>query len=254
MHGFEIEDNPMRYCDVHYDIIFHLAAVPRTVVCTDDPFGQPYKSNVELTNIILNHFSYDKIIYSSSCVIYGDTCDDDFVERLFESDLADPPSMYAAQKYYSEKMIDLYMKNVGKPSVCLRLFGVYGERQSQLGDYPNVVASFIKCIKEGKKIWITGDGEQSRDLIHVSDVVSAMISSMRLSEGNHIYNVCTERSVTMNYLASLISDNVEHVAKQDFDIRHMLGDAEKMRTELGWFSRITLENGIKRLLKYEGLL
>lgn len=251
VYGFEINDNPMDWCDMHYDIIFHLAAVARIVNCTQDPFGQAHKSNVELTRILLEKFSFDKFIYTSSCVVYGDRST---MTPFSETDSLEPNSLYAAQKYYSENMVNLHLQHMKKSSVCLRLFNVYGEGQSQFGDYPNVLAALIKCYKENDYVEVTGNGIQSRDFVYVSDVVEALLLSTNISYDNHIFNVACNDPKSVNNLAHNITYNIKYIEDRPFDIFKLSGNYEKIKNSLGWEPKVGFDEGLKRVLEYESVL
>jgi len=247
--GFEINDNPLDFKYEHYDVIFHLASIARTVDCTEDPFGQSFKSNIELTNILLKHFSYDKFIYASSCAIYGNQIE----LPIKESNLPNPPSIYAAQKLYSENLINMYHQKINKPSICLRLFNTYGKGQSQLGSYPNVIASMIKCYKENGYVEVTGDGTQSRDFVYVSEVVRAFIMSMNIGISTTI-NICSGKETNILTLARYITNKIHFIEKREFDIYKQRGDYSYAQNFLGWSTTFTLKDDIERTLKFEGLL
>jgi len=248
--GFEINNDPLDYKYEHYDIIFHLAAIARVVDCTEKPFDQATTSNINLTNILLKEFSFNKFIYSSSCVVYGN---DPNIPIFTENDRLKPNSIYASQKYYSENIINLHLSNLNIPSVSLRFFNVYGPGQSELGNYPNVVAALIKEYKKTGIPLITGDGTQSRDFVYVSDVVDALIKSISVSRGNHIYNVCTNTEYDINYLSSLISNDKQYIPERKYDIYRIRGSYAKIFKELGWSPKISLDDGILKTLQYEKL-
>lgn len=229
-----------------FEYVFHLAAVARTVDCTEDPFLRSFNSNIALTNWVLN-LKFDNIIYSSSCALYGD-------QKTFpitEENIPNPPSIYAAQKYYSENLIHFHCKNKNKTSVCLRLFNTYGPGQSQVGSYPNVLASLIKTFKEKKYVEVTGDGNQTRDFVYIDDTVRAILKSMRVFDANKIYNVCSGVETSIKNLASYITDDIRYISERDFDIKKQVASYDKINRDLGWVPKHSLFDGIHKTLSSE---
>lgn len=232
-----------------FDYIFHLAAVARTVDCTDDPFRRSFASNVTLTNFILKEFTFNHLIYSSSCAIYGDQ--NNLNLPISEKNLPNPPSIYAAQKLYSENLIHYYCQTQNKSSVCLRLFNTYGPGQSQLGSYPNVIAALIRKMKEKGYVEVTGDGNQTRDFVYVEDVVNAFILAMGKKSGNHIYNVCSGVETSINKVASHLTSNIRRLPDRPFDIKKQVASYAKIKSELSWSPDFTFEDGMLETLKSE---
>lgn len=224
-----------------FDYVFHLAAIARTVDCTEDPFLRSFNSNIALTNWVLN-LHFENIIYASSCALYGD-------QKTFpitEENLPNPPSIYAAQKYYSENLIHFHCKNKNKTSVCLRLFNTYGPGQSQIGSYPNVLASLIKTFKEKKYVEVTGDGYQTRDFVYIDDTVMAFVKSMNVFDTNIIYNVCSGVETSIKKLASYITHDIRYISEREFDIKKQIASYDKINRDLGWVPKHLLFEGISK--------
>lgn len=231
---------------IKFDCIFHLAAIARTVDCTEDPFHRSFKSNIQLTNDILKNFNFNKIVFASSCAIYGNQREENF--PISETNPLNPPSIYAAQKLYSENLIHFYCQYKNIPSVCLRLFNTYGPGQSQLGAYPNVIASLLKTFCEKGFVEITGDGNQTRDFVYVEDVVEAFISAMRCGYGNFIYNVCSGIETSINDIASYITDKIHYIPKRQFDIEKQVASYSTINQELAWFPKTSLSEGMLKTI------
>jgi UDP-glucose 4-epimerase len=248
--GFDQNEDFTPLKSQHYDAIFHLAAIARTAECTEAPFGKAHDSNIGLTCTILSDFSFDRIVYTSSCAIYGDQP----TLPITEESLPNPPSVYAAQKFMSERYVHFTRQHARQPSVCLRLFNVYGETQSKDGSYPNVIASFLRSLKTKGYIEVTGDGTQSRDFVFVDDVVDALVRSASISNGNHVFNVSTGVQTPIITIARMLSDNITFVPPRPFDIQHQVADSSKIESALRWKSMIDITTGINRIKKYEGLL
>jgi len=246
--GFDIEDNPMDYSKEAYDVIFHLAAIARSMDCTLDPFNQAHESNVELTRTLLKHFTFGRFIYTSSCAIYGDA-----PGVITEVTLPNPNSIYAIQKYLSECYVNFSCSAANLPFTCLRLFNTYGPGQRQFGKYPNVIASLIKTFKSKGYVEITGDGTQTRDFVYVADVVRAIVTAALLPSPPKIVNICSGYSVSLNELATKITSNIVYIEERPFDIKHQRADNSIAKELLNW-TPLSLDKGLEEVLADEGLL
>jgi UDP-glucose 4-epimerase len=139
--------------------------------------------------------------------------------------------------------------------VILRLFNVYGPKQSRA--YAGVIIEFIRRVSRGEPPVIFGDGGQTRDFVHVSDVVEAIMLSLRNEGARGVFNIGSGESVTINYLANLILRlmdkdylNPIYAPPRPGDIRHSIADISRARKELGFKPRVKLEVGIKELIKH----
>lgn len=241
------------YQKTKFDYIFHLGAIARTAECTEDPYNRSFESNVMLTRHLLKNFKFKKFIYASSCALYGSQT----VFPIAENNPLNVPSVYAAQKLFSENLIHMSLTERKIPSVCLRLFNTYGPKQSMLGSYPNVLASMIRTYKTSGYVEVTGDGLQTRNFIYVDDTVNAFIASMQC-DGNQIYNVAGPSEISIGELAVLVTrdfQKVRFVPTRPFDIRYQHNvSIEKIRRDLNWNSSIDIKDGVERILKHESIL
>ena len=154
------------------------------------------KQNVLVTSTLLEWAkkqSVKRVIFSSSAAAYG--CDEGF-----------PTSPYGLHKLMGEMECKLFSRLYGLDTVCLRYFNVYSEDQKYGGSYSTVISSWMEMMKEGVPLRIDGDGYQTRDFIHVSDIVEANISAMQKSGwiGGKTYDVGTGESVSMKYIKGFI--------------------------------------------------
>lgn len=231
------------------DYIFHLAAIPRTQYCVENPIAC-HEANVSGTLNVLEAAvknKVKKVILSSSCGIYGQQ------EKLpiNENALINMGTPYSVQKYMQELYVDLYNKLYDVPAVMLRYFNVYGtKRQTEKGSYPNVLAAFSKQKKEKGKIYVTGDGEQSRDMIHVFDVVDANITAMYSNlKDSEVFNIGTGKAVSINEIAKHFECPIEYIEPRPGEAKHLYSDTTKAEKVLDWKSKISFEEGIHGYLK-----
>jgi UDP-glucose 4-epimerase len=121
--------------------------------------------------------------------------------------------------------------------------------------YSGVISIFCERIPNGAPINIHGDGAQTRDFVHVSDVVAALLAGMRLlPEAATVLNVCTARATSVLQLARMIgelageSPGVRYLPARAGEIRHSLGDPLYMRRVLGLGPMMALRDGLETVL------
>jgi UDP-glucose 4-epimerase len=228
--------------------VFHLAALPRVQYSIEHP-TETNEVNVNGTlNVLIaaHEAKVKKVIYSASSSAYGDQP----VMPLREEMPANPKSPYGLQKYIGELSCRLWSGVYGLPTVCLRYFNVYGPRFDADGAYALVIGKFLKQVSEGKPMTITGDGKQTRDFTHVSDVVMANILaalSPKVGEGD-VFNIGAGQNQSINKIASLIGGPVEHIPAR-LEPHDTLADNSKARKILGWVPMVSIEKGIADLKK-----
>jgi UDP-glucose 4-epimerase len=140
--------------------------------------------------------------------------------------------------------------------VCLRIFNAYGPRQRG-GPYSGVITQFIDRLRKGEPIIIHGDGNQTRDFIHVRDVVNALISSMERKEAiGEVINIGSGRSISINELVRTLSElygegsvKVRHTPPRKGDIRHSCADIRRAFELLKFKPKVELREGLRELLR-----
>ena len=161
-----------------------------------------------------------------------------------------PLNPYACQKLMGEIYCRNFAQVYGLQTVCLRYFNVYGPRQVMEGAYRLVIGIFLDQRSRGEPLTIHGDGEQTRDFTHVSDVVRANLlasQSANVGQGEPI-NVGSGRDFSINRVAELIGGPTVHQAPRGNDERFKRAGVERARELLGWEPRIKLEEGIAALV------
>ncbi len=178
------------------DYVLHLAAIVSVPLSMTDP-QLTHAVNVDGTLNVLNaarHFDVKRVVLSSSCAVYGDN--DDL--PLKETSLTKPMSPYAATKLMGEIYCQTYQRAYGLPTSCLRYFNVYGLRQDPKGDYAAVIPKFIERMRAGQAPTIYGDGYQTRDFVHVNDVVRAnLLACWRDEAIGQVFNVASGRGLSL---------------------------------------------------------
>jgi UDP-glucose 4-epimerase len=229
------------------DYVFHEAAIASVPKSIEDPAAANEVNVTGTLNVLLaaRDRGVRKVIYASSAAVYGDTASLPQKEDM----MPNPQSPYAVTKLVGEYYCQVFGALYGLPTVSLRYFNVYGPKQDPNSDYAAVIPKFIKRVSVGEPPVIFGDGEQTRDLVFVGDVIQANILAAE-SNSTGVFNVGQGRSVTINELANLVvcivnkDIGVSHQPARVGDIRHSLADIGKARL-FGYEPRYDLEQGLR---------
>ncbi len=170
-----------------------------------------------------------------------------------------PTSIYAVTKRDHEEMFLCFGRAYGIPAVALRFFNVYGPRQALSNPYTGVAAIFCSRLLNDQPPVIYEDGLQSRDFIHVQDVVQASMLAMERSEADYeVFNVGTGTPMTILEVSRVLIDNLadgglEPVVVGRYrrgDIRHCFADIGKIRERLDFNPQVTFEEGVSDLISW----
>lgn len=240
------------------DLCVHLAAIASVDRCNkqwalSSEINALGTLNIFEAAILVGNQYYRKpipVIYASSAAVYGDQ---GVHTPIYETANLAPSSSYGLDKLYNEMQAEVGGKLHGLPTVGLRFFNVYGSGQNRSSDYSGVITSFIHQALRGKSLYIHGDGLQSRDFIYVTDVVDAIIASMKIiSCDAPIFNVSTGNAVNINSIAKvlqeLIDDKIEviHRDKRQADIYYSCGSYSHLNQYTGWNPKVKLKEGLNR--------
>jgi UDP-glucose 4-epimerase len=137
------------------------------------------------------------------------------------------------------------------PCVSLRLFNVYGPRSRTSGTYGAVFGVFLAQKLASKPFTIVGDGTQTRDFTFVTDVVEAFMTAAKSSVTGKVFNVGSDHTYSVNRLVELLDNKtgVIHIPKRPGEPDCTLADITRIKAELGWSPKISLETGVKILLE-----
>ncbi len=232
--------------------VFHLAALPRVQYSIDNP-TETHEVNVTGTLNVLSVASGVKVrrlVYSASSSAYGNQS----ILPLEEGMSANPNSPYGLQKYIGELYVKLWSQVYALPTISLRYFNVYGPGLDPEGPYALVIGKFLKQRKEEKPLTITGDGKQTRDFTHVSDVVRANILAMESAKvgKGEVINIGAGKDVSIKELALMFGGKVKYI-KPRIETKHSLADNRIAKKLLGWRPDVKLEDGISELKKIFGV-
>lgn len=169
-----------------------------------------------------------------------------------------PTSIYGITKQSQEEMIMTIGKSLKIPAVGLRYQNVYGPGQSLGNPYTGILSIFSTRIKNGNDINIFEDGKESRDFVYIDDVVDATILSLEKPEANYqVFNVGANECIDVLKVATLLKENYEsgvnlHISGnfRVGDIRHNYADLTKISDMLGYYPKVSFEEGISNFCRW----
>lgn len=231
------------------EAVFHLAAIPRVPFSIEHPM-ETNNANITGTLSVLiaaNKAGVKRVIYAASSSAYGDQD----VLPLKESFQAKPIHPYGVQKYVGELYSKVFSNVYNLETVCLRFFNVYGPHQDPSGPYAGVIVKFLELKKSGKPMIIVGDGKQTRDFTHVSDVVRALISAMNSEKvgSGEVINIGGGRNIDILKLAEIIGGEKEFVPARP-EAKDSLADISLAKELIDWEPKMSVEDGIEDLKNY----
>jgi len=190
---------------------------------------------------------------SSSAGIFGELK----TIPIREDHPVEPDSPYGCTKLCEEKLALAYSKLYPLEVVCLRYFNVYGPNQ-RYDAYGNAIPIFVFRMLRGETLYIYGDGEQTRDFVHVADVVRANMLAAGADGVSGAFNIASGVAVTVNELVRLITGYgnresvVEYTAKRPGDVMHSLADVSLATATFGYAPEVALEDGIRDYVGWAG--
>lgn len=236
------------------DACFHLAAIASVERGVRDWVGA-HRTNLSATIGLFDALRGHgvPVVYASSAAVYGAGG----VAPRREDAALRPLSAYGADKLGCEHHALVAGLTHGIPTVGLRFFNVFGPRQDPASAYSGVISIFCDRLRLGHPLTIFGDGEQTRDFVHVGDVVRALLAALRrAAPDGRVFNVCTGRGTSLLHLAAQVASLCDvrlvlhHEGARRGDIRHSIGDPALAQRELGFTATIGLRQGLAETLDW----
>ena len=243
------------------DFVVHLAAQISVPLSMENP-EETVDINVNGTQVVIDHaikHRSRRLVMASSAAVYGENTN----LPLGEEDGGMLLSPYAESKWENEKQILESRKN-GLESVALRFFNVYGVGQRPDSAYAAVIPKFVDFIVNQQPPTINGDGLQTRDFVHVHDVVQAIFKFLEpnwVGEKFHVYNVATQTQLSLldlieNINVSLVQVNPHHTPispifgpERPGDIRHSMASNARLVEDTKWKQSVEFSVGIFELVE-----
>lgn len=228
------------------DYIFHQAGLVSVPESVERPI-ESHERNVDATLAVLEAAREQdaRVVAASSAAVYGPPSS----VPIGEADSTDPTSPYGVDKLAADHYTRLYHGRYGVETVALRYFNVYGPGQDS-----GVVSAFLDQLRAGEPIIVEGDGEQTRDFVHVADVVRANLAAATTDALGRAYNVGTGEATRIDELAATISQlaggevAIEHTVPRPDDLEDSCANIARAKTALGFEPTVALEDGLADLL------
>jgi UDP-glucose 4-epimerase len=238
------------------DAVAHLAALPGLVLCNEKP-EEAVSVNVFGTYQVMEaarKLDINRVVFCSSAATYGIPS----IMPVTEEHPQRPINLYGVTKVSGEQVINTYSDNYGIETVNLRFGNIFG-----VGLYTRwntVIPKFVNQAINGEKITIYGDGEYSRDFVHVQDITKAMMLSLVTpTVGGEAFNVGGE-TLTVNQIAALTKEEVKKITGGEAEAintpprkgetKKFSYDLSKIRSKLGFINNWSVKEGVKQLINY----
>ena len=221
------------------DYVFHIASDARIQPAILNPRKSIESNAVGTANVLeLSRLvKVKKFVYSSTSSAYGKKA----ILPNIETQTSDPLTPYSAAKVFGENLARVYYNLYGLETISLRYFNVYGDRQPLKGQYAPVIGLFLKQYHEGKPLTVVGDGSQSRDFTHISDVVEANILASEVTHGfGEVYNIGYGSNYSILDIANMISNDVKFIPPRIGEVQETLASNEKFKGLTGWTPKVSL--------------
>jgi len=234
------------------DGIFHIGAPSTTALYRDNRLliGSTVNEFVKVLELAKREGC--KVVYASSSSLYNGN------KPPFREEMPVlVKDFYTETRYLMERIAELYYDFYRVKSIGLRLFSVYGKNEEAKKGFANLVTQFIWSLKAGKPPLIYGDGSQTRDFTYVDDIIRGFKMAMELDIDCDILNLGAGKSYNLNELVDILNKFLGTQIKPIYKenpvknyVEDTLADITKVRQKLGWSPKISLENGIKKLLEH----
>lgn len=235
--------------------VYHLAARASVQASLEDPLASHAACATSTVAVCqaARLAGVKRVVYAGSASAYGVPAGP--VQR--EDDTLSPLSPYAAAKLAGELYLQAFGAAFGLETARLRFFNVYGPRQRPDSPYSGVIALFAKALIEGRQPTILGDGLQTRDFVHVSDVVAALLAAgEKAAMVGQVAQVGTGKPTTLLELVHLLAQVLGRQVQPAFgpgragDIRHSCANLDRIHALLGYQPTVGLAEGLRETLDW----
>jgi len=236
--------------NIDIDYIFHLAAQSGGYLSLVDPYIDAKWNSVGTANMVslAKKLNVKKFIYISSMAVYGNA-----IKAEEASTLPNPISFYGVSKYAGELQAKVLYEHSKIPYTIFRLFATYGAGQDLNNTHQGILSIYLNEILKNDNIKITGKRDRVRELVHVDDVVDALLLGLKQDTDNEIYNVSNNEHITPELIIEEISKQlgkeVQIIEQEGYagDQTYITSNTFKLK-KLGWEPKISLKHGVTEFL------
>jgi UDP-glucose 4-epimerase len=242
-----------------FDAVFHIAGQASIRLSFAEPEIDLGTNVVGTVNVLRAcvESGVSRLVYASSMTAYGEP---ELVPTP-ETVACVPVSYYGVTKYAAERYVHVTAArdDVDLAATSLRMFNVYGPRQSISNPYQGVLAIFIGNVLRGEPVTIHGDGEQTRDFVYVDDVANAWLGVLdEPGTSGAVLNVGSGHETSVNDLADTVLAAFGK-SRDSWEIRRedaQLGDQRRAAADIeaisafGWEPTVSLASGLERTVAW----
>jgi UDP-glucose 4-epimerase len=236
------------------DAIVHCAAQVSVEKSINDPVFDAENNIIGTINLLQSAVKspfIKRFVYISSAATYGNPIELPIIENHPQNPLSD----YGLSKLTAEKYVNMFWQIHKLPTVIIRPFNFYSKRADPGSPYSGVITKFISRIKDDKPPIIEGTGDQTRDFIHINDVVKMIRLVIENNDSiGESFNCGIGTPVSINNLADIVikisgkSLKPTYIEKRKGDIKHSYSDTSKAKKILNFEPNVKLEDGLKDLI------
>jgi len=228
------------------DYVFHFAARSRIQICVQDPSDAVKNNTLGTCNVLqaARIHNCKRVMMASTSSCYGLANPVPLKEDM-PNDCLNP---YSVSKAACEELCKMYTKLFNLETVLFRFFNVYGERQPLAGSYAPVVGLFFRQKAKGEDMTVVGDGLQTRDYCHVTDIVEALFLASQSDNKDiigELFNLGTGRNYSVMDIVRMTGGGHVHIPERPGEARETLADNSKAKSLLGWSPKVKLEDWIE---------
>lgn len=237
------------------DIVFHEAAI-RITQCAESPRLAHDVLATGTFNVLEAAVAANvkRVVSASSASIYGQA--EEFPTHERHHGYGNR-TIYGATKMYSEGLLRSFYEMYGLNYVALRYFNVYGPRMDAFGVYTEVMIRWMERLSKGQPCLILGDGAQTMDFVFVTDIARANLMAANSSLTDDVLNVAsgietslTELAATLGHVMGVNLQPEYGPARKATPVWRRLADVKKAERQIGFKSRVTLEEGLRELVRW----
>ncbi len=230
------------------DAVIHCAAQVSVENSIKDPMGD-LDTNLRGTLCMLEackEMGVRRMVYISTAAVYGDP----IKVPIDESHPKRPKSFYGASKASAEDYVRVFSETKGLEHMIIRPFNFYSHRADPANPYSGVITRFVNMAVAGKPLTVEGDGEQTRDFLHATDVSAMVIKAAFSNVKNETLNCGSGKGTSINQLAEAVvrvspkKVKIVHIAPRLGDIRHSVAEVSKAKELLDFAPQVSLDEGM----------
>ena len=241
----------LRKLGIEADVVFHLGIYSASPMYRKNP---QLVSEVVAGTIDVLEYAKERgarLVYASTSSIYNS------IEPPHREDIIPlVTDFYTEARLAGERLLELYSKLYGIDAQAVRFFSVYGKYEKAKAGYANLATQFLLAMKHGKQPEIYGDGTQRRDFIYAEDLADLLIAASS-RKGFNIYNAGTGKNYDLNELVDMINRMLGEDIRPKYlkmpvsnYVMVTLADTTKIRKELGFEAKTSLEKGLDIINKF----